>query len=131
MRSFPHSLSHRSLLTPYSVSAANAVGKFLTDKFYVDYRMAGAFAFEGAVPKVLSFKDWEACKSTKMDTTARIIRHHLERDDAPQVTFENGKAVIPLLPSSPIFTRTMKIVIFQLFPSLREPLSQVSPFFSA
>lgn len=91
--------------------------------------MACAFAFEGSVPKISSFKDWEPCKSTKMDTTARIIRHHLQHDDAPQVTFENGEAVIPLLPSSPIFTRTMKIVIFQLFPSLREPLKQVSGLF--
>jgi len=87
VRLFPHYLSHRSLLTPYSISAANAAGKFLTDKFYVDYRMAGAFAFEGTLPKILSFKEWEACKSTKMDTTAHIIQHHLKRDDAPQVTY--------------------------------------------
>jgi hypothetical protein len=93
--------------------------------------MACAFAFEGPAPKISSFRDWAACLSTKMDVTARIIQHHLQRDDAPPVSFENGLAVFPLLPPSPHFTRAMKIVIFQLFPSLREPLAQVSPFFSA
>lgn len=105
------------------------MGKFFTTKFYLDYRMACAFALEGPLPKILSFRDWAGCLSTKMDVTARIIQHHLQRDDAAPVAFENGLAVYPLLPSSPIFTRTMKIVIFQLFPSLREPLAQVSPSF--
>lgn len=93
--------------------------------------MACAFAWEGSAPKISSSRDWAVCRSTKMEVTARIIQHHLTRDDAPPVAFENGFPVFPLFSPSPIFTRTMKIVIFQLFPSLREPLAQVSPFFPA
>jgi len=55
VRLFPHFSYLHSSLTPYSISAANAVGKFLMDKFYVDYQMAGALDFEGTSPKISSF----------------------------------------------------------------------------
>lgn len=92
--------------------------------------MACAFAWNGggSLPTFKSYEDWKPFLSTKMDIAARIIKHHLSRDDAPDVTFEDGKAVFPPLSSTPGATQTMKIVIFQLFPSLRGPLSQVSAF---
>ena len=63
-----------------------------------------------------------------MDAAARIIQHHLAQDDAPDVTFEDRNAVFPPLSSTPSATQTMKIVIFQLFPSLHGLLSQVSAY---
>jgi len=92
--------------------------------------MACAFAWNGggSIPRFACYDDWKPFLSTKMDVAARIIQHHLARDDAPNVTFEDGKAVFPRPSSTPGATQTMKIVIFQLFPSLRGPLSQVSSF---
>ena len=63
-----------------------------------------------------------------MDVAARIIQQHLAQDDAPDVMFEDRNAVFPPLSSTPSATQTMKTVIFQLFPSLHGPLSQVSAF---
>ena len=97
--------------------------------FYVDYRMACAFTFEGPMPKILSFCDWAACHLTKINVTAHVIQNHLMCDDVLPAILDNGFAVFPSLSPSPILTQTMESVIFQLFPSLRKVLVQVSPFF--
>ena len=92
--------------------------------------MACAFAWNGggSFPIFEHYEDWKPFLSTKMDVAARIIQHHLAQDDAPDLTFEDKNAVFPPLSSTPGTTQTMKIVIFQLIPSLHGPLSQVSAF---
>ena len=75
-----------------------------------------------------TYEDWKPFLLTKMDVAARIIQHHLAQDNAPDVMFEDRNAVFPPLSLTPSATQTMKTVIFQLFPSLHGPLSQVSAF---
>jgi hypothetical protein len=77
-----------------------------------------------------SLESWEPVKSTKMDTCARICRHLLTRDDAPSITFEDGRAIFPNIPPPPPGNETLlqetKILIYQEFTSLRHLLRNVT-----
>lgn len=92
--------------------------------FYLEHRMAIGYArynLDEKIPKFESLEDWEPIKSTKMDVCARMCQHLLSRDDAPEITVENGQIVIPPLPSlqpGEPCSQTSKILISQQFPSL-------------
>jgi len=93
--------------------------------------MGTAYALEPDAKYVpfTSLADWEIAKSTKMDVAARIVKHVLARDDAPEVLFEDGQAVFPPLPEltpGQVVSRENKIVIYMEFPSLGHILRNVS-----
>ncbi|KAF8808358.1 hypothetical protein BYT27DRAFT_7097080 [Phlegmacium glaucopus] len=107
------------------VSTANGTSKLTTRSFYIEYRMSVGFARESPdtpIPSFATLQDWEAVKSTKMDTCAQICRHLLTRDDAPPINFEEGKAIFPPMPPSPQGGKKplqeKKILIYQEFTSL-------------
>lgn len=81
------------------------------------------------IPVFRTLEEWEKKKSTKMDVCARMCRYILQRDDAPQVEFKDGKAVFTTLP--PLFegqvaSQETRILIYQEFPSLGRLLRNVS-----
>jgi len=93
--------------------------------------MASAYALELDVAYIpfTSISEWTTAKSTKMDTCARIAKHLLTRDDAPEVLFEDGEAVFPPFPElSPgqVVSRENKVVIYMEFPSLGHIMRNVS-----
>lgn len=101
--------------------------------FYIEHRMCVGFArlnLEDPIPTFESLEQWEQQKSTKLDTCARMCRHLLARDDAPEMLFENGTVVFPPIPTpSPgeKVSQEDKILIYQEFPSLGPLLRNVSP----
>lgn len=99
--------------------------------FYLEHRMAIGYArynLDDNIPKFKSLEEWEPMKSTKMDTCARMCQHLLSRDDAPEITVEDGQVIIPplppLQPGEPCL-QTTKILISQQFPSLAGLLRNV------
>jgi hypothetical protein len=83
-------------------------------------------------PVFKTMEEWQAAKSTKMDVCAQLCQYYLSRDDAPDVEFENGKPVFPILPSLAegiVPTRTTKILIYSEFPSMTGLLINVRPIF--
>ncbi|TFK59812.1 hypothetical protein BDN72DRAFT_780239 [Pluteus cervinus] len=107
-----------------SASASNSVLKIMSKSFYLEYRMGVGFArrhLEEPIPKFATLDAWLVQKSTKFDLCARLCKHILLRDDAPEVVFEDGGAtfpdVPPLLPGETVLQET-KILIYQEFPSL-------------
>lgn len=82
------------------------------------------------IPTFQSLESWEPVKSTKVDTCARICRHLLTRDDAPSITFEDGRAIFPQIPPPPPgdanLLQETKILIYQEFTSLRPLLCNVT-----
>lgn len=132
---FRHFLFCPSEVIPIcSVSTANGVGRLMTKKFYLEYRMATGYAKDDpddAIPIIKNIEEWEKCKSTKMDVCAKICQHLLTRDDAPDVEFEEGLPIFPPFPN-PLegieAPKTNRILIYQEFPSLGGLLRQVSSF---
>lgn len=108
----------------YSLSSANGQGLIKTKKFYLEYRLAIVFAKEtpdADIPKFSSIEQWEPFKSTKTDVCARICRHLLSRDDAPEAIFEDGKPVFPqppILKQGEAITQDNRILVYQEFTSL-------------
>lgn len=80
-------------------------------------------------PEFETLQAWEAAKSTKMDTCAKICLHMLTSDDAPDIIFEDGQATFPHIPPPPpgaAKKQETKILIYQEFTSLRRLLLRVS-----
>ncbi|TFK19678.1 hypothetical protein FA15DRAFT_601103 [Coprinopsis marcescibilis] len=100
-------------------STANA-RKVANSRFYLEHRKGVTFAREPSdppCPKFNTLEEWEDRKSSKIDCLVRMVQHILTRDDMPPVTFENGVPVFDPAPGSPTFTRDVKILIYQEFPS--------------
>lgn len=115
----------------FSVCASHDAKKIFAGTFYLEYRMASAYALEPDVAYIpfTSISEWTTAKSTKMDTCARIAKHLLTRDDAPEVLFEDGEAVFPPFPElSPgqVVSHENKVVIYMEFPSLGHIMRNVS-----
>ncbi|KAJ3764543.1 P-loop containing nucleoside triphosphate hydrolase protein, partial [Lentinula raphanica] len=108
-----------------NVIAGNDTGKFLTQKFYMEYRLNVAFAKTDPAapnPKFETIEQWEKVKSTKMDTCAKICAHYLYRDDVEDVDFREGK-LLTFPPNggyhpSQGHSRKRKILIYSEFPSV-------------
>lgn len=80
------------------------------------------------IPHFKSLSEWAEHKSTKMDTLARICKHTLSSDRAPPVEFVDGQAIFPPIPrlqKGEKDTATVKIAIYQEFPSLGKVLRNV------
>jgi len=80
------------------------------------------------LPTFNTLQEWTEIKSTKFDICARMCQYILSRDDAPDVTFENGEAIFPPVPSpapGQAITQETKILIYQDFPSLGALLRKV------
>ncbi|KAJ3494060.1 hypothetical protein NLJ89_g10889 [Agrocybe chaxingu] len=117
-----------------SVSTATGVGRIVSRSFYIEYRMGVGYArlsLLEPIPRFNNLLHWEEHKSTKFDICARICKHLLTRDDAPPMTFEDGKVSFPPIPSAApgeIVPQDTKILIYQEFPSLGPLLRQVLDF---
>lgn len=84
---------------------------------------------EEPVPRFNTLEQWEEKKSTKIDTCARLCRHLLTRDDAPEIEVVNGEVKFPPFPSlqpgeSP--QKTTKILISMELTCLGPLLRNVS-----
>ncbi|PPR00042.1 hypothetical protein CVT26_008918 [Gymnopilus dilepis] len=99
--------------------------------FYIEHRMSVGYArlsLEEKIPFFKSLPEWIEKMSTKMDTCARLCKHLLSRDDAPDPIIVDGQLVLPPLP--PLAEgeepqQTIKIIISQEFPSLAPLLRNV------
>ncbi|KAF9455565.1 P-loop containing nucleoside triphosphate hydrolase protein [Collybia nuda] len=106
-----------------NMSAANSFLMVPSQSFYIGHRMAVNYARETPEEKIPHFKtleEWEAKKSTKIDTCVKLCQHLLSHDDAPEVFVANGSVVYPPLPNGTDpskATRKRKVVIYQEFPS--------------
>lgn len=81
------------------------------------------------IPMFGSLEEWETKKSTKIDTCARMCRHMLTRDDAPEIIVKDGVVCYPPVPDpapGTTVSRETKILIYQEFPSLGPLLRNVS-----
>lgn len=115
----------------YSVSTSNGVLQIVSRSFYIEHRMAVNYARLNLSEKPPVFKtlaEWETKKSTKIDTCARIIKHILSRDDAPELEVVDGKIHIPDLP--PLSPEQLdklvdKAILYQEYPSLGPLLHNV------
>lgn len=134
----------------FSVISANESGKFLTrvrliafcfhlqflivifQKFYHEYRNAVCYAKEDPAapnPVFKTLEEWYPIKSTKMDVCARICAYYLSNDDAPDVDFQDGMLVFPVLhppKDGQSVPRSRRILIYAEFPSMTGLLRNVS-----
>lgn len=100
--------------------------------FYIEHRMCVGFArldMEDPIPYFDTLDAWEKVKSTKIDTCARMCLHILARDDAPEMSVDNGIVVFPDIASAKEgekVSQKTKILIYQEFPSLGPLLRNVS-----
>ena len=109
--------------------------RFLTKKFYLEYRMAVGYAKDSQdeeIPVFRTLEEWEKKKSTKMDTCAQMCQYLLQRDDAAEIAFKNGKPIFSPLPPLPnqehLPSQGTRILIYQEFPSLGRLLRNVGSF---
>ncbi len=99
--------------------------------FYVPSRMGAIYPSRSLtenIPHFKSLEEWQSRKSTKIDTWARMCRHLLSRNDAPEMIFKDGEVIFADVPQ-PTFGENLsqdrKILIYQEFPSLGSPLRDV------
>ncbi|KAF8057085.1 P-loop containing nucleoside triphosphate hydrolase protein, partial [Lyophyllum atratum] len=106
-----------------SVSASNGVLMIVSRSFYIHHRMSVGFArldMDDPIPIFHSLAQWDAQKSTKIDTCARMVRHILTDDNTPDMIFEDGVEYPDIPPPNPgeKVSQETKILIYQEFPSL-------------
>lgn len=81
------------------------------------------------IPHFNTLEEWEAKKSTKIDTCCRMVVHFMSRDDAPEPCVENGAVVFPPIPpellNKPV-VQLLRLIIHQEFSSLGPLLRNVS-----
>ncbi|KAF8800887.1 hypothetical protein BYT27DRAFT_7216694, partial [Phlegmacium glaucopus] len=123
-------IQERARAAKASVMSANESGKFLTTKFYLEYRTAVGYAKEQSDapnPVFNTFEEWLPMRSTKMDVCAQICSYYLWRDDVLDVSFNNGVPVFPSLEDAPkgIGNKTRQILIYAEFPSMTPLLRNV------
>lgn len=97
--------------------------------FYVPHRLCIAYAREDIkdpIPHFSSIEEWEPVKSTKMQAVVDLCRHFLTRDDAPRPHVSKGVLRFPKMPTTRTFLQTLKILIYQEYPSMSPLLRQVS-----
>ncbi|PPR00177.1 hypothetical protein CVT26_009067 [Gymnopilus dilepis] len=102
-------------------------------KFYLPYRMGACcprLDLKDPIPSFRSLEEWKAGKFTKFDICAKLVKHLLSRDDAPEVVVEKGTMKFPRLPAQEKArpaTRIRKVLIYQEFiclgPLLRNVLN--------
>ncbi|KAF8881145.1 P-loop containing nucleoside triphosphate hydrolase protein [Gymnopilus junonius] len=114
-----------------TVSNSNSILGIASGNFYLEYRMGVCFPRsdpKDPIPKFKTLQEWKAAKSTKFDTCAKLVKHLLSRDDAPEIKVQDGKVKFPRLSSAeeakPV-TQKRKVLIFQEFPSLGPLLRNV------
>ena len=102
--------------------------------FYLPYRMGACcprLSPKDPIPKFRTKEEWDAGKFTKFDVCAKLIKHLLKRDDAPEIVVQDGKVKFPRLTNEqkakPV-SRTRKILIYQEFPCLGSLLRNVRIF---
>ncbi|KAF5362324.1 hypothetical protein D9756_002852 [Leucocoprinus leucothites] len=106
-----------------AILSASDSTRIHTKKFYLEYRTAVGYAKEDLAepwPIFKSLQEWEPKKSTKMDACARICKHYLTRDDAPDISFTDGAVQIPDLSQTPLhgIQQTRRIIIYSEFSSM-------------
>lgn len=82
-------------------------------------------------PVFKTLEAWDAMKSTKFDTFARMVRHLQTRDDAPPMVFEGGKVIYPDMPPlapGQTISQKNKFIGYLEFVSLAPLLRNVSCF---
>lgn len=105
--------------------------KIFSSTFYLPSRMGAIYPRRSLTEKIPHFKtleEWQSRKSTKIDTCARMCRHLLSRDDAPDMTFKDGQVVFPDVPQprpGEEVAQERKILIYQEFPSFGPLLRNV------
>lgn len=85
------------------------------------------------IPVFKSLEEWTPVRSTKIHNLVGITKHFLMRDDMPCVDFVDGEVVYPPAPTTPDFTRDVKVLVYQdftCFTPLVKNVSQVAPLFS-
>ncbi|RXW12447.1 hypothetical protein EST38_g13407 [Candolleomyces aberdarensis] len=89
--------------------------------FYIEHRMGVTFPREDPSDPIPVFKtidEWKEQLGTKIHVLVQVSRYILTRDDMPPVRFENGALIFSRPPMTNVrFTREVKIVIYQEFPS--------------
>lgn len=83
---------------------------------------------EDDIPHFNSLEEWEAVKSTKLDTAAQLCQYLLQQDDLPNPTFSNGRVHFPpvSLLNEDAAKHDLKIVVFTEFPSMISLFQNVS-----
>lgn len=98
--------------------------KVVTRAFYYEYRLTVNYARSNPNDDIPVFKtlgEWEALKSTKLDTAAQLCRYFLVGDDLPFPTFSEGSVTFPAIPpvnQGDTRKQETKVVIFMEFPSM-------------
>ncbi|KAF8054096.1 P-loop containing nucleoside triphosphate hydrolase protein [Lyophyllum atratum] len=90
--------------TKESVSASNGVLMIVSRSFYIHHRMSVGFArldMDDPIPVFHSLAEWDTQKSTKIDTCARMVRHILTDDNAPDMIFDDGIEFPDIPPPNP------------------------------
>jgi hypothetical protein len=112
------------------VSASDANCRNITSNtFYLEHRMGVTFAREDPDDPIPVFKtreEWEQQKSTKINTAVLVTEYFLQRDDVSPVEFQGGGPLFPALPSTPHFTRDVKVMVYQEWPSYTPLVRRVS-----
>ncbi|THU81192.1 hypothetical protein K435DRAFT_809279 [Dendrothele bispora CBS 962.96] len=118
-------------LAKSNVSCANELAIFLTKKFYLEYRMAVAYAKldpSAPYPIFKTIAEWEPIQSTKMTVTVKICAHYLSADHVDDVQFVDGELLItqpaPFQPGQ-VVEQECKIIIYAEFPSITPLLKNV------
>ena len=123
---------HTKILSSVVVSVGD-LSRFLTKKFYLEYRMAVGYAKDSAdeeIPIFRTLEEWGKKKSTKMDICAQMCQYLLQQDDLPEIRFEGGNPIFDPPPPLPnlehLPSQETRILIYQQFPSLCRLLRNVS-----
>ncbi|THV02122.1 hypothetical protein K435DRAFT_853107 [Dendrothele bispora CBS 962.96] len=75
-----------------NVSTANEMSAFFTKMFYLEYRLAIAYAklhSDSPPPVFESIEEWEPIQSSKMTLAAKLCRHYLQADNVGDVKFRD------------------------------------------
>ncbi|KAF8867860.1 P-loop containing nucleoside triphosphate hydrolase protein [Gymnopilus junonius] len=79
-----------------TVSNSNSILGIASGNFYLEYRMGVCFLCsdpKDPIPKFKTLQEWKAAKLTKFDTCAKLVKHLLSRDDAPEIKVQDGKVL--------------------------------------
>lgn len=107
-----------------SVSKSASSLQIVCRSFYTLHRMCVAYAREDLdedIPKFFTLEEWNANLPTKFDACARICKHILARDDAPDIMCFDGKLIFPEFPALEPGETPMqesKILVYLEYPTL-------------
>jgi hypothetical protein len=101
----------------------------ILQRFFLNHRTSILSLTLENDPALKDLGDWERKKSTKLDAFVRICKHYLSRDDAPHVSFKDGKLIVPESPrvaDGQAITQKRRICAFLEFTQFKPLIRRVS-----